>query len=79
MRTRLAADPAVEVRKALAERWHNPPPEVLRAWLTDEDGDVRCTALHWSAVPPPPDLLDALLADPVTSADALGTSTSRRS
>lgn len=68
---RLAADSATEVRKALAERWHNPPPEVLRAWLTDEDGDVRHAALHWSAVPPPPDLLDALLADPVTSADAL--------
>ncbi|WIX84336.1 hypothetical protein [Amycolatopsis sp. DG1A-15b] len=68
---RLAADPASEVRKTLAERWHNPPPEVLRAWLTDEDGDIRYAALHWSAVPPPPDLLDALLADPVTSADAL--------
>jgi len=68
---RLAADPAAEVRKTLAERWRTPPPEVLRAWLTDEDADVRYTALHWCAVPPPADLLDVLLADPATSADAL--------
>ncbi|MBE8517119.1 hypothetical protein ILP97_06295 [Amycolatopsis sp. H6(2020)] len=69
--SRLAADLAPEVRKSLAARWHTPTPEVLRAWLTDEDDDIRYTALHRSAVPPPPDLLDALLADPVTSAEAL--------
>jgi hypothetical protein len=68
---RLAGDPDAEIRKLMIQRWPEPPPDIVRAWLTDEDDEVRTTAMVWIRDAPPPDLIDALLADPATSAETL--------
>jgi hypothetical protein len=70
LRERLAADPSAEVRTALARRWPAAPEHVRRTLLTDLDDEVReaaCSA-HHPHLAPPPDLIPALLADPVTRA-----------
>ncbi|GHH41471.1 hypothetical protein [Lentzea cavernae] len=68
LRARLAEDPSAQVRAALGSRWPAAPEHVRRALLTDADDSVReaaCSAHHPA---PPPDLVPALLADPVTRA-----------
>ncbi|MFD4636728.1 hypothetical protein ACFWN2_05395 [Lentzea sp. NPDC058436] len=69
LRERLAADPSAEVRATLARHWPAAPEHVRRALLTDADDGVReaaCSAHHPGL--PLPDLVPALLADPVTRA-----------
>lgn len=73
LRVTLAADPDPEIRAELARWWPQAPEHVRRTLLTDTDGDVRAAACStyyaWSPYPvPPPDLIPALLADPVTRA-----------
>lgn len=76
LRAALAADPDPEVRAALARWWPRAPERVRRALLTDPVPDVRAAACstYYARLPhpvPPPDLVPALLADPVTRAGAI--------
>ncbi|MET9225983.1 hypothetical protein [Lentzea sp. NPDC003310] len=76
LRERLAADPSAVVRATLGRWWPHAPEHVRRALLTDEDDDVRAKACatYYAAHPHPthpPDLVPALLADPVTRAGAV--------
>ncbi|WP_330275702.1 hypothetical protein OG205_08560 [Lentzea sp. NBC_00516] len=76
LRARLATDPSDEVRVALARYWPAAPEHVRRTLLTDLEDEVReaaCSA-HDPRLPhpvPPPDLIPALLADPVTRAGVI--------
>jgi hypothetical protein len=67
---RLAADPSVVVRFAVAQSWRPLPDAVVRSLLVDSDAEVRRGALL--ATPPPPDLAAELLADPQTRQEAAG-------
>ncbi|WP_406840608.1 HEAT repeat domain-containing protein [Streptomyces sp. AHU1] len=76
LRARLAADPDPAIRAALARYWTQAPEAVRRALLTDPEAEVRAAACstyfaHGPHPKPPPDLLPALLADPVTRAGAV--------
>ncbi|MFG2949620.1 hypothetical protein [Streptomyces adustus] len=76
LRARLAADSDPEVRAALARHWTRAPEAVRRILLTDPEATVRAAACstyfaHSPHPIPPPDLLPALLADPVTRAGAV--------
>ncbi|SFR27668.1 Leucine rich repeat variant [Lentzea waywayandensis] len=71
LRARLATDPSDKVREALARHWPAAPEHVRRTLLTDVEDEVREAACsdHHPRLPrpvPPPDLIPALLADPVT-------------
>ncbi|MFJ8962141.1 hypothetical protein ACIRG5_22405 [Lentzea sp. NPDC102401] len=70
LRARLAADPSAKVRATLGEHWPDAPEHVRRTLLTDSDDQVRESAcsVHHPHPAPPPDLMPALLADPVTRA-----------
>jgi hypothetical protein len=76
LRTALAADPDPKIRATLARWWPQAPEHVRRALLTDAEADVRASACstYYSRLPhpvPPPDLVPALLADPVTRAGVI--------
>ncbi len=76
LRAGLAADPDPEVRATLARWWVDAPEDVRRRLLTDADDKVRAAACatYYARLPhpvPPPDLVPALLADPVTRAGAI--------
>ncbi|KAB1988171.1 HEAT repeat domain-containing protein [Streptomyces triticiradicis] len=76
LRARLAADPDPAIRAALARYWTQAPEAVRRVLLTDPEAEVRAAACstyfaHGPHPTPPPDLLPALLADPVTRAGAV--------
>jgi hypothetical protein len=73
LRARLAADLNPQVRSTLGHWWTDAPEHVRRTLLTDADDRVREAACstYYARVPhpvPPPDLIPALLADPVTRA-----------
>ncbi|WP_329012489.1 hypothetical protein [Streptomyces sp. NBC_00690] len=76
LRARLAADSDPGIRAALAKYWPQAPEAVRRILLTDPEDEVRAAACstYFARRPhpiPPPDLLPALLADPVTRAGAV--------
>ncbi|MFJ9770772.1 hypothetical protein ACIRVF_05980 [Kitasatospora sp. NPDC101157] len=76
LRARLAGDPDPAVRAALAKHWTRAPEAVRRILLTDPEAQVRAAACStfFARLPhpvPPPDLVPALLADPVTRAGAV--------
>jgi len=76
LRSRLAADPDPRIRETLAQWWPQAPEEVRRILLTDSVPEVRAAACarYFRRSPhpvPPPDLLPALLADPVTRVGAV--------
>lgn len=76
LRAALAADPDPKIRATLAQWWTDAPEQVRRTLLTDPVPDVRAAACstYYARLPhpvPPPDLLPALLADPVTRAGAI--------
>ncbi|MFB8200544.1 hypothetical protein [Kitasatospora purpeofusca] len=76
LRARLATDSDPAVRVALAKHWTQAPEAVRRILLTDPEAEVRGAACstYYARLPhpvPPPDLLPALLADPVTRAGAV--------
>ncbi|MFB7244266.1 hypothetical protein CW362_24610 [Streptomyces populi] len=76
LRARLAADPDPAIRATLAKHWTQAPEAVRRTLLTDSEAEVRAAACstyfaHGPHPTPPPDLLPALLADPVTRAGAV--------
>ncbi|GAA2558351.1 DUF2336 domain-containing protein [Winogradskya consettensis] len=82
LRARLAHDPAPEVRAMLARWWPQAPEDVRRVLLTDPSGEVRAhaCALYYARRPypvPPADLVEALLADPLTRAGAVRHATFR--
>ncbi|GAA2502672.1 hypothetical protein [Winogradskya humida] len=82
LRARLAHDPAPEVRAVLARWWTRAPEDVRRILLTDPSGEVRAhaCALYYARRPypvPPADLVEALLADPLTRAGAVRHATFR--
>lgn len=73
LRVTLAADPDPQIRAELARCWPQAPEHVRRTLLTDTDDEVRAAAssTYYASTPypvPPPDLIPALLADPVTRA-----------
>ncbi|MEU3645029.1 hypothetical protein AB0E59_16730 [Lentzea sp. NPDC034063] len=70
LRARLAADPSAKVRATLGEHWSGAPEHVRRTLLIDPDDQVResSCSVHHPHLAPPPDLVPALLADPVTRA-----------
>ncbi|MDX8054972.1 hypothetical protein SK571_36850 [Lentzea sp. BCCO 10_0798] len=76
LRESLATDPSPQVRAALGRWWTEAPEHVRRLLLTDAEDEVRaaaCATYH-SRFPhpvPPPDLVPALIADPVTRAGAV--------
>jgi hypothetical protein len=65
---RLAADPSVLVRRAVALRWRPVPEAAVRSLLRDPDAQVRRNILLTGT--PPPDLRARLLADPETRREA---------
>lgn len=72
----LAADEEPKVRATLAKWWTQAPEPVRRRLLTDPHDDVRAAAcsIYHARLPhpvPPPDLVPALLADPVTREGAV--------
>lgn len=74
--TRLASDPDPEIRATLARWWTQAPEQVRRILLTDPVDQVRASACstYYARLPhpvPPPDLVAALLEDPVTRAGAV--------
>ncbi|WP_208615455.1 hypothetical protein [Streptomyces rubellomurinus] len=76
LRARLAGDSDPAIRATLAKHWNRAPEAVRRILLTDPDATVRAAACstYFARRPhpvPPPDLLPALLADPVTRAGAV--------
>ncbi|KOX21793.1 hypothetical protein ADK67_26030 [Saccharothrix sp. NRRL B-16348] len=76
LRAALAADPDPKIRATLAQWWTDAPEQVRRTLLTDPVPDVRAAACstYYARLPhpvPPPDLVPALLADPVTRAGAI--------
>lgn len=66
VRTRLASDPAVEVRVAVATWWKSPTVDVHRALLSDSEVAVRKAACSPWHPAPPEDLHPTLLADKET-------------
>lgn len=76
LRAGLAADEEPKVRATLAKWWTQAPEHVRRVLLTDPHADVRAAACatYYARLPhpvPPPDLVPALLADPVTREGAV--------
>ncbi|GHF91828.1 hypothetical protein GCM10018790_81190 [Kitasatospora xanthocidica] len=76
LRARLVGDHEPAVRAALAKHWTQAPEAVRRILLTDPEAQVRTAAcsIYFAHLPhpvPPPDLVPALLADPVTRAGAV--------
>lgn len=65
---RLAADPSADIRCVVAGHWRRAPADVVRAWFTDPEPEVRRAALLRHV--PPADLVAGLLADPETRAGA---------
>jgi hypothetical protein len=74
---RLAGDPDPKIRATLARWWTQAPEAVRRVLLTDPVDEVRAAACSTyyarlpHPVPPPPDLVAGLLADPVTRTGAV--------
>jgi hypothetical protein len=76
LRARLTGDPDPSVRALLARSWTEIPEKAQRQLLKDPDDDVRAAACstYYARLPYPPlppDLLPALLDDPVTRAGAV--------
>jgi hypothetical protein len=73
---RLATDPDPGIRGTLARWWTQAPEGIRRILLTDPVDEVRAAACstYYARLPhpvPPPDLVAALIADPVTRAGAV--------